>query len=138
MNQRRFSWVAAAVLLLAASGPARAQDRLTLKASVDLVLNNSRQVEMAEQTVSSAELKIKESKSLYWPQANVSGSYSRMSYFGEISIPFNGETWTIKFGTPNNYDVRATVAGQVFNWGRTARTIDIARPAWTWPKTEWL
>ena len=126
MNQRGFPWVAAAALLLAAAGSARAQDRLTLKESVDLVLNNSQQVEIAQESVIGSELKIKESKNLYWPQANLTGAYSRMSYFGEITIPFNGQTWTVKFGTPNNYDVRATVAGQVFNWGRTARTIDMS------------
>jgi outer membrane protein TolC len=126
MNQRRLSWISAAAILLAAAGASRAQDRLTLKESVDLVLNNSQQVDMARESISGSELKVKEARDLYWPQANLSGAYTRMSYFGEISIPYNEQMMTVQFGTPNNYDVRATVAGQVLNWGRTARTIDIS------------
>ncbi|MCX6571354.1 MAG: TolC family protein [Candidatus Aminicenantes bacterium] len=124
MKQR----VAALGLLLALTcAGAAAQDKMSLKKAVDLVLNNNQQVQIAAENVAGAEFKIDENKSQYLPQLNVTGNYTRMSLFGEFSIPFNGEIMTIKFGTPNNYNFRASVMEQVFNWGRTARTVDISK-----------
>jgi len=110
-----------------ASLVAAGQDRMALKEAVDLVLKTNQQIQIAAESVIGAEYKISESKSLYWPQVSVVGNYTRMSLFGEFSIPFNGQLMTIKFGTPNNYNMRASVMEQVFNWGRTARTIEISK-----------
>jgi len=107
--------------------PCLAQDKLTLRQSVDLMLKNNEQVQIAQETVTGAELKINESKSLYWPQVNVAGSYTRMSLFSEMTMQFLGQTYNFKFGLPNNYNMRASVLEQVFNWGRTAKTIEMSR-----------
>jgi len=104
-----------------------AQDRLTLKESAELILKNNEQVQIAAEAMTGAGLKINESKSLYWPQVSVGGAYTRMSLFGEIQIPYQGEMMTFKFGTPNNYSFRASVMEQAFNWGRTARTVDMSK-----------
>ncbi len=119
-----------AVVLFFASaiiGPASAQDRMALKEAVDLVLKTNQQVQIAAEAIIGAEYKITESKSFYWPQVSVTGNYTRMSLFGEFSIPFNGQIMTIQFGTPNNYNLRASVMEQVFNWGRTARTVEMSK-----------
>jgi outer membrane protein len=118
------AFIIAAILLVA---PALAQEKLTLKESIDLMLNNNEQVQIATESVAGAELKIKESKSLYWPQANVSGSYTRMSLFSEMQFAFLGQTYKFKFGLPNNYDLRGSVVQQVFNWGRTAAAVEMSR-----------
>jgi len=118
-----------AAILMALVWPAAAfaQDSLTLKQSVDLVLNNNQQVQIAAESAVGADLRIRESRSLYWPQASVSGSYIRMSLFSEMSMEFLGQTYNFKFGLPNNYDLRASVTEQVFNWGRTARAIEMSK-----------
>jgi outer membrane protein TolC len=119
--------IVAVAVVLACAVPARAQDKLSLREAVELLLKNSEQVQIAQESVSGAELKINESKSLYWPQASVSGSYMRMSLFSEMNIDFGGQTFKVKFGLPNNYNMRASVMEQVFNWGRTAKTVEMSR-----------
>jgi outer membrane protein len=121
--------VAAAVWAAVSASGASAQDRLTFKQAVDLVVKNNAQVAVAEENTVGASLKIAEAKSLYWPQVSLGGTYTRMSLFGEIQFPFNGQMTTIKFGTPNNYSFTAAVVEQVFNWGRTAKTIEANRVA---------
>jgi outer membrane protein TolC len=119
--------IIAVAVALACAVPAGAQDKLSLREAVELLLKNSEQVQIAQESVSGAELKINESKSLYWPQASVSGSYMRMSLFSEMNIDFGGQTFKVKFGLPNNYNMRASVMEQVFNWGRTAKTVEMSR-----------
>ncbi len=119
--------IIAVAVALACAVPAGAQDKLSLREAVELLLKNSEQVQIAQESVSGAELKINESKSLYWPQASVSGSYMRMSLFSEMNIDFGGQSFKVKFGLPNNYNMRASVMEQVFNWGRTAKTVEMSR-----------
>jgi outer membrane protein len=119
--------IIAVAVVLACAVPAGAQDKLSLREAVDLLLKNSEQVQIAQESVAGAELKVQESKSLYWPQASVSGSYMRMSLFSEMNIDFGGQSFKVKFGLPNNYNMRASVMEQVFNWGRTAKTVEMSR-----------
>jgi len=120
----------ALVLALAAPAAAAAQDKMTLKEAAELLLGNSQQIQMAQESAAGAEFKIKESKSLYWPQVNIGGSYTRMSLFSEMTMSFMGQTYNFKFGLPNNYNFQASVVEQVFNWGRTARMIDLNTAGW--------
>jgi len=115
----------AAVLLWPATSSA--QDAMTLKDAVDLILKNNQQVQIAAESMTGAELKIGESKSQYLPQVSVAGSYARMSLFSEMSFDFFGKIYKFQFGLPNNYDLRASVLEQVFNWGRTARMIEMSK-----------
>ena len=115
------------VLVLMAAPAAFAQDKMTLRESADLLLKNNGQVQIAQESAAGAELKINETKSLYWPQVSVTGNYTRMSLFGEFQIPYQGQMMTIKFGTPNNYNMRASIMEQVFTWGRVARTVEMSK-----------
>jgi len=121
-----------AVIALALMGATAlfAQDKLTLKESVDLILKNSTQVLMAEESAVGAEMKINEAKSLYWPQISVGASYARMSLVSEMTMQFLGQTFNFRFGLPNNYNMQASVAEQVFNWGRTARMVEMNKAGW--------
>ncbi|MCX6562718.1 MAG: TolC family protein [Candidatus Aminicenantes bacterium] len=118
------------VLALGAGTAALAQDRMTLKEAAEFLLKNSEQVQIAQESVVGAELKISETKSLYWPQVNVAGSYMRMSLVSEMSMQFLGQTYNFRFGLPNNYNMQASVAEQVFNWGRTARMVEMNTAGW--------
>jgi outer membrane protein TolC len=110
-----------------AAPAAFAQDKMTLRESAELLLKNNGQVQIALESAAGAELKINETKSLYWPQVSVTGNYTRMSLFGEFQIPYQGQMMTIKFGTPNNYNMRASIMEQVFTWGRVARTVEMSK-----------
>jgi len=124
---KRCVYTTAVILALLGAATAFAQDKLSLKESVDLVLKNNEQIQIAAESVSGATLKVNESKSLYWPQVSVAGSYARMSLFSEMTIPFAGQTFTVKFGLPNNYNFQASVVEQVFTWGRIQKTVEMSR-----------
>ncbi len=119
--------IVTAGMILACTVSAEGQDKMSLRDAVELLLKNNQQVQIAQESVTGAELKIHESKSVYWPQVNVAGSYMRMSLFSEMDFAFGGQTYKVKFGLPNNYNMRASVMEQVFNWGRTAKTIEISK-----------
>jgi outer membrane protein len=112
---------------LAAGLSAAPQEKLSLRQCVDLVLAESDQVKMASEAVLGAELKINESKSLWWPSAGLSANYLRSSFFGSFDFPMNGETYKIQFGLANSYRAALAVNGIVFNWGRTAKAVDLSR-----------
>ncbi len=113
--------------VLAAGAFGGPQDKLSLKQAADLVLAQSDQVKMAAEGIVGAELKINESQSLYWPSAGLSANYLRTSFFGSFNFPMNGQNYEIKFGLPNTYRAAVAVSGIVFNWGRTARTVELSR-----------
>ena len=112
---------------LAAGASGAPQEKLSLASCVDLVLAQSDQVKMAAENVAGAELRIAESKSLYWPTANVSANYLRNSFFGSFKFPMNGQDVTIKFGLANSYRAALAVSGVVFSWGRVAKTVELSR-----------
>ena len=119
----------ALLIVLGTGSPARAQEKLSLKQCVDLVLAESDQVKMASEAVFGAELKVDESKSLWWPTAGLSANYLRSSFFGSFDFPMNGQTYKIQFGLANSYRAALAVNGIVFNWGRTAKTVELGRAA---------
>jgi len=115
------------LMLLAAAGAARAQDKLTLKQCIDLALQNSQALQIADESVTGAGLKVNESKSQVLPQVAIGGSYTRMTLVQEFKISFFGQTYSAKFGVPNNYDFRATAAEQLFTWGRISKSIELSK-----------
>ena len=126
MTKRSFP-AALLCLGLACGAFAAPQDKLTLKQCVDLILAQSDQVKMAAESVTGAELRIAESKSLYWPTASLSANYLRNSFFGSFKFPMDGKDVLIKFGLANSYRAALAVNGVIFSWGRVARTVDMSR-----------
>ncbi len=114
-------------LPLAAALPASAQDTMTLKQAVDLLVNGSQALQIASENAAGAELKVTEARSQYLPQVSLAGSYTRMSYVGSFDFPMGGTVYKVHFGIPNNYLAQANVGYQVFNWGRTARTVELGK-----------
>jgi outer membrane protein len=116
------------LMFLAASLPAGAQEKpMTLKEYIDLALEGSLLLQSASESVTGAELKVKESQSQLWPQVSLGGSYTRMTLVQEFEISFMGQTYSAKFGVPNNYDFRATLAEPIFAWGRIRKSIELSR-----------
>jgi outer membrane protein len=113
--------------VLAAAGAARAQDKLNLKQCIDLALQNSQALQIADESVTGAGLKVNESRSQALPQVGLGGSYTRMTLVQEFKISFGGQTFNAKFGVPNNYDFRATAAEQLFTWGRISKSIELSK-----------
>lgn len=102
-----------------------AQEKYDLYKYIEIAVKNNIGLKPLEENIHTSEIKIEQSKSTLYPQLSLSGSYTRMSLFSEMSIPFNGKIMNFKFGTPDNYSTRATISQQVFNWDRTGKTIEL-------------
>ena len=104
-----------------------AGERFDLKHFVDLAVQNSQGIQIAEEAVNGAEQKITESKSLYYPQVNLAAAYSRVTMVSEFDFAFGGQTYHFNFSTPNNYSLRLSASQQLFNWGRSQQTVKMSR-----------
>jgi outer membrane protein len=126
MRQGRKLTIPVFVMFLAAvlTAGLAAQERMTLQQFIDEAVRNSPSVEIVGQAVDGAEYKIREARSQYLPQINLSSSYTRISLLSEFDIPNLGH---FKFGTPDNLNFRAGVTEQVFTWGRVGRTVEMSR-----------
>jgi outer membrane protein len=98
-------------------------EKSTLKQFIETALQNNEGIQIAMEAINSADAKIDESKSLYYPQASLSAGYTRLSLIQEFSMPLNGTITTFKFGSLNNLSLKLGVTEQVFNWGRTGKMV---------------
>jgi len=107
------------VCLLLGASSLFSQEKLTLQQFIETALKSNENIQVAMESINGAEEKINETKSAYYPQATLSASYTRMSLVQEITMPYNGQMMTIRFGSPNNYSLKLGVSQQVYNFGRT-------------------
>ncbi|MCX6556485.1 MAG: TolC family protein [Candidatus Aminicenantes bacterium] len=104
-----------------------AEERFDLQRFVNLAVRNSQNIQIAQEAVSGAEQKISESKSLYYPQVNLTAGYSRLSLVSEFDFNLGGEVMHFKFSSPNNYSFRLVASQQLFNWGRSQKAVQLSR-----------
>jgi outer membrane protein len=104
-----------------------AEERFDLQRFINLAVQNSQGIQIAEEAVSGAEQKIAESRSLYYPQVNLAAAYSRLSLVSEFDFNLGGEVMHFKFMSPNSYSLRVSASQQVFSWGRTQKTVKMSR-----------
>jgi outer membrane protein len=104
-----------------------AEERFDLQHFVNLAVRNSQGIQIAQEAVSGAKQKISESKSLYYPQVNLTAGYSRLSLVSEFDFNLGGEVMHFKFSSPNNYSFRLVASQQLFNWGRSQKAVQLSR-----------
>jgi len=104
-----------------------AEERFDLQHFVNLAVQNSQGIQIVEEAVNGAEQKITESKSLYYPQVSLAAAYSRLSLVSEFDINLGGQPMHFKFMSPNSYSLRLAASQQIFNWGRTQKTVQMSR-----------
>jgi outer membrane protein len=104
-----------------------AEEQFDLQHFVNLAVQNSQNIQIVEEAVSGAEQKITESKSLYYPQVSFTAAYSRLSLVSEFDFNLGGEVMHFKFSSPNNYSFRLVANQQLFNWGRTQKSVKLGR-----------
>jgi outer membrane protein len=102
-------------------------ERFDLQHFVNLAVKNCQGIHIAEEAVTGAEQKITEGKSLYYPQVSLAAAYSRLSLVSEFDFNLGGEVMHVKFMSPNSYNIRLTASQQLFNWGRTQKTVRLGR-----------
>lgn len=119
--------VALTLILLGTVGVLMAEERMSLEESIRLAVRSNQGIRIAGEGVTGAQWKIGESKSLYYPQVGLSASYTRISLVSEFTLTLNGVPTTFNFMSPNSYSLKLSATEQLFNWGRTARTVELSR-----------
>lgn len=119
--------VALTLVLLGTVGMLMAEERMSLEESIRLAVRSNQGIRIAGEGVTGAQWKIGESKSLYYPQVGLSASYTRISLVSEFTLTLNGVPTTFNFMSPNSYSLKLSATEQLFNWGRTARTVELSR-----------
>jgi outer membrane protein len=121
-----FRKLAAAMFLLSSAFAVGllAQEKMTLQQFIDEAVRNSAAVHIAGESVSGAESRVREARSVSLPQVSFASSYTRLSLTSEFDIPNLGH---FKFSSPDNYSFRLGAAQSLFTWGRNKTTIEMSK-----------
>jgi len=124
----------AALLMLAASlataGPlpaaehnATSQESLTLDDALRMTREHNPKALQASEEVKAADAKVAESRSGWFPRVSAKAGYH---YLDTVS-KMNFGTETLQFMPNDNYDARITAEMMLYDFGRTRRTVDLAK-----------
>jgi outer membrane protein len=122
-RRRRWTITAISAWMAVVSG-LRAQDKLTLEQFISAAVRNSAAVQIAGESVSGAESRVREARSVSLPQVSFASSYTRLSLTSEFDIPNLGH---FKFSSPDNYSFRLGATQALFTWGRNKKTIEMSK-----------
>ncbi|MGC8773929.1 MAG: TolC family protein, partial [Chlorobaculum sp.] len=121
----------AAVLLIAVSfsankpllGAETGATPLTLDEALRMTREHNPKARQATEEVKAADAKVTESRSAWFPQISGKAGYHYLDPVSEIS--FGGTA--MKFIPNDNYDAHITAEMMLFDFGRTASTVDMAK-----------
>jgi len=99
-------------------------DSLTLEQAVNLTLSNHPAVAQAQQGMAAAEARIGTSRSSFYPDLYLSGIYVRIDPVPELEIPPGPLE---KLAPNNNYDFHLGLRQTLYDFSRTAASVDLAR-----------
>lgn len=108
----------------ACSGSASIPDSLTVNEAVRMALASHPAVARARQEADAAHARIGISRTPYYPDVFLSGSYERISPVIEIDIPDEGG---FKLYPGNNYDFHLGLRQALYDFGRTSTSVDLAQ-----------
>jgi outer membrane protein len=124
MNATPFAF---SVLLFAIPvGPAAAQgaaDSLSLDQVIARVLASYPAVQQASHGVAASQARVRGSRSAYYPDVEVDGSYVRLAPVASIDLPGAGQ---FDLFPANNYDAHVSARHTVLDFGRRATAVDYA------------
>jgi outer membrane protein len=128
-------WALLCVLAVAHASVSAADDReryeLTIEKAITLVLEQNRDVLIADQERYKAESQIREARSGAYPQINISGNYTRNVMLPVMFLSPNTQlnptnsTQTFEIGSSNSYVMGASLSQALFN-RRVGVAMDIA------------
>jgi len=97
-------------------------DSLALTTIIQQVINNYPSIKKAEQDIEAANARIGLAKSSYYPQVNVSASYTRLAPVTSLTIPSLG---TFTMNTANNYDMGLNLNQVIYDFGKTSGKVNL-------------
>ncbi len=98
------------------AGTVRSGEQLTLQQCIDIALQRNPNISAAGYAVNAADARVGQAKSAYYPQINLSGSYSK---FSVSTDPTNS--------AQNLYQGNATLTQNLFDFGKTPSQVRIQR-----------
>jgi outer membrane protein TolC len=98
-------------------------DSLTLEEAVHLTLSNHPAVVQAQQGIAAAEARIGTSRSSYYPDISIGGTYVRIGPVPTFDIPHQP---SIKLAPDDNYDVHLGLRETLYDFGKTATSVKLA------------
>ena len=123
----------AALLLIAASLGANeplqaaasnaAPRQLTLDEALRMTREHNPKARQASEEVTAADAKVTESRSAWFPRISGSAGYRYIDPVSKIDMP----TGTMQFMPNDNYNARFTAEMMLFDFGRTASTVNLAK-----------
>lgn len=96
-------------------------DSLALKDIIKLVITTHPAVKGAEEAINNADSKIGLAKTGYYPEVDLTGSFSNLGPVTKFTIPDMG---TLQLFPANNYSTAVSYRQVVCDWGRTKQNID--------------
>lgn len=133
MARRRGLGIALAALLVAgpAAGTLLAQttpeDSLTVERAVAIALERSPAVRGAREAISAAEARTGQVKSNYYPQVEADAAFRRIDPTISVDFPIDGKLQTFSFAPNNNYEAAVSLHQTLYDFGRSAAQMDVAR-----------
>lgn len=125
------SLVAGAQEPMQAEGPIKKGDVLTLNRCVDIALQQQPSLIASRYNVNASESRVGEAQAAYFPQANLSGGYSRIK---PLSISGNGNSSgggtsssSGGSGSFDSYTASATLTQTIYDFGKTPTQVKIQK-----------
>ncbi|NTW56862.1 MAG: TolC family protein, partial [Chlorobiaceae bacterium] len=129
MKRNRHLPLLIAASLLAAQLPASANAAeaqpgpITVEDAIRLTRENNPKMKKAAEGVNAADAKVTESRSEFFPHFRIVAGYRSIDPVSEME--FGGTS--MKFMPNDNYDAKVKAEMMLFDFGRTARQVDIAK-----------
>jgi len=101
-----------------------AADSIPLSKIISTVIQNHPSVKEAAEAINSAEAGIGLARSGYFPNIDVTASYSRIGPVQELTFPGIG---TFQLYPANNYSANLNVNQNVYDFGRTQKSVGLAK-----------
>lgn len=102
--------------------------RLTLAASVRLALEHNKQILHAHELTVAANLRIDESRSVFYPQLQLQSNYTRLNYVSSFTLALPGfPSEEIKLGSLNNYSAQVSLLQSLYAWNRNTNGVELSK-----------
>jgi outer membrane protein len=96
-------------------------DSLTLNYVINEVIKSHPSIKESEEAIHDADARISLAKTGYYPNVDVTGTYTRIGPVSAISIPGLG---SFELFPENNYNFSLNIKENVFDFGKTSRKVD--------------
>lgn len=131
MNGRVVLPLLIAAVLPSGAGLLHAQiptdDSLTVERAIAYALDHSPAIRGAQEGVNAAQARTGQIRSAYYPQVEVDADYRRVDPTISVDFPINGSVEKFAFFPNNNYEAALAVRQNIYDFGRTAAQMDLAR-----------